>query len=598
MFFNYFPGTVQDIYHFTIKLIFSYLPLFTLGYLIKELDRAVKLFTITFTLIPKKTLQVIKLFTKNWYFRTNLHVNKMRHYDYIIAGSGLAGLYAAYHAATYGKVALLTKSGITESNSYFAQGGIAAVTDEDDAPALHFEDTIIAGRGLCDYPAVDILVNEGPQRIRELIQAGMHFDMEDGSLALGLEGGHHHKRILHAGGDATGRMVTSFMISKVINNPRIDIFENHSVIGILQENNECYGVRAWNLVTQSEELYTAPNTFLTLGGTSALYKRTTNPHTTIGDGLALAYNAGCEIADMEFIQFHPSAIYTDSEEAFLISEAVRGEGAYLINQNGERFMPAIHELAELAPRDIVAQSIYSQMRKYGQDFVWLSLNHLNPGLIKHRFPNIYEKCKELDIDMCDRIPVAPAAHYMVGGVRTDLNGESSIKRLYICGELASSGIMGANRLASNSLIECLVFGKRAIEASRHNRKMEKIPEFSPQYHCNHQYASVYIQLKKDISRLMSVHAGIIRNAALLEEGLTKLQLLETGLPHEENEYYSLISHNLITVARLIIRSAIYRKESRGGHFREDFPVSDATYIHHIVQQKNKEIRTIPVNTKN
>lgn len=521
----------------------------------------------------------------------------MRHYDYIIAGSGLAGLYTAYHAAAYGKVALLTKSGITESNSYFAQGGIAAVTDEDDAPALHFEDTIIAGRGLCDYPAVDILVNEGPKRIQELLEAGMHFDMEDGSLALGLEGGHHRKRILHAGGDATGRMVTSFMISKVINNPRIDIYENHSVIGILQDQNQCYGVRAWNLVTQSEELYTAPNTFLTLGGTSAIYKRTTNPHTTIGDGLALAYNAGCEIADMEFIQFHPSAISTDSEEAFLISEAVRGEGAYLINQNGERFMPAIHELAELAPRDIVAQSIYQQMRKYDQDFVWLSLKHLDSEMVKRRFPNIYEKCKELGIDMCDRIPVAPAAHYMVGGVRTDLNGQTNINRLYICGELASSGIMGANRLASNSLIECLVFGKRAIEASRKNAVPSVIPDFFPHYHSNERYAPVYIQLKKDISRIMTVHAGIIRNEELLHEGLDKLQLLETELPAEENEYYSLISHNLITVARLIINSALYRKESRGGHFREDFPVSNEAYLYHIVQQKNKSIRTFPINTK-
>lgn len=521
----------------------------------------------------------------------------MRHYDYIIAGSGLAGLYAAYHAATYGKVALLTKSGITESNSYFAQGGIAAVTDEDDAPALHFEDTIIAGRGLCDYPAVDILVNEGPQRIQELIEAGMHFDMEDGSLALGLEGGHHRKRILHAGGDATGRMVTSFMISKVINHPGIDIFENHSVIGILQDHNQCYGLRTWNLVTQSEELYTASNTFLTLGGTSAIYKRTTNPHTTIGDGLALAYNAGCEISDMEFIQFHPSAICTESEEAFLISEAVRGEGAWLINQNEERFMPAIHELAELAPRDIVAQSIYQQMRKYNQDFVWLSLKHIDPKLIRRRFPNIYEKCKELGIDMCDRIPVAPAAHYMVGGVRTDLNGQSSINRLYICGELASSGIMGANRLASNSLIECLVFGKRAIEASRKSTDDTIVPKFFPRYHCNERYAPVYIRLKKDISRLMTIHAGIIRNAGLLQEGLDQLQLLETELPYEDNEYYSLISHNLITVARLIINSALHRKESRGGHFREDFPVSNEAYLFHIVQQKNKEVRTIPINTK-
>lgn len=519
----------------------------------------------------------------------------MRHYDYIIAGSGLAGLYTAYHAAAYGKVALLTKSGITESNSYFAQGGIAAVTDEDDAPALHFEDTIIAGRGLCDYPAVNILVNEGPQRIRELIAEGMHFDMEDGSLALGLEGGHHRKRILHAGGDATGRMVTSFMISKVINHPRIDIFENHSVIGILEENNTCYGVRAWNLVTQSEELYTAPHTFLTLGGTSAIYKRTTNPHTTIGDGLALAYNAGCEIADMEFIQFHPSAICTNSEEAFLISEAVRGEGAWLINQNGERFMPAIHELAELAPRDIVAQSIYGQMRKYNQDFVWLSLKHLNPEVIKHRFPTIYEKCKELGIDMCDRIPVAPAAHYMVGGVRTDLNGQTNIRNLYICGELASSGIMGANRLASNSLIECLVFGKRAVEASRQYQQTEGTPHFAMRYHYNEQYAPVYVQLKQQISKLMTVHAGIIRNATLLQEGLEQLKQLEKEIPSEENEYYSLISHNLITVARLIIGSALFRQESRGGHFREDFPQSDEKYLFHIVQQKDKEIKTIPID---
>lgn len=520
----------------------------------------------------------------------------MHQYDYIIAGSGLAGLYIAYHAAAYGKVALLTKSGITESNSYFAQGGIAAVTDEDDAPSLHFEDTIIAGRGLCDYPAVNILVNEGPQRIQELIDAGMHFDMEDGSLALGLEGGHHRKRILHAGGDATGRMVTSFMISKVINNPKIDIYENHSVTGLLEKNSRCYGVRAWNLATQKEELFYATNTFLTLGGTSAIYKRTTNPHTTIGDGLALAYNAGCEIADMEFIQFHPSAIHTDTEEAFLISEAVRGEGAHLLNQNGERFMTDIHELAELAPRDIVAQSIYRQMCKYHQDFVWLSLKHLDPEMVRHRFPNIYAKCKELGIDMCDRIPVAPAAHYTVGGVRTDINGQTNIENLFVCGELASSGIMGANRLASNSLIECLVFGKRAIETSRKQLTSPRFPDFKLMYHCNEKNASAYIALKKEISRIMTEHAGIIRNEVLLREGLEKLDHLNQNLQLEENEYYSLISQNLITVARLIILSALYRKESRGGHYREDYPASDKRYLYHIVQQKGKDIRTIPINT--
>ena len=254
------------------------------------------------------------------------------------------------------------------------------------------------------------------------------------------------------------------------------------------------GVRSWNLTTEREELFIGTNTFLTLGGTSAIYKRTTNPHTTIGDGLALAYNAGCEIADMEFIQFHPSAIYTDSEEAFLISEAVRGEGAHLINQNGERFMPAIHELAELAPRDIVAQSIYRQLTRYNQEFVWLSLKHLDPQIVRHRFPNIYEKCRELGIDMSDRIPVAPAAHYTVGGVRTDLNGQTNIPNLFICGELASSGIMGANRLASNSLIECIVFGKRAIESSRHNTPIENLPNFPILYHCNPGRDETYIQI--------------------------------------------------------------------------------------------------------
>lgn len=520
----------------------------------------------------------------------------MRKYDYIIVGSGLAGLYTAFRAAAYGKVALLTKSNIRESNSYFAQGGIAAVTDDDDAPALHFEDTIIAGRGLCDYPSVDILVNEGPLRIQELIDEGMHFDMEDGSLALGLEGGHHRKRILHAGGDATGRMVTSFMIEKILNCTNIEIFENHSVIGLLQDERKCYGIRSWNLATNREELFFATNTFLTLGGTSAIYKRTTNPETTIGDGLALAYYAGCEIADMEFIQFHPSAIFTDSEEAFLISEAVRGEGAHLINLNGERFMISIHELAELAPRDIVAQSIYKQMQKYNHDYVYLSLQHLDPEKIKQRFPNIYEKCMQLDIDMCDRIPVSPAAHYTVGGVKTDTYGKTNIDNLFVCGELASSGIMGANRLASNSLIECLVFGLRAVEESRKNKPDSHIPSFTPYYHYDTGKAEAYVQLKKDVARIMTDHAGIIRSEDSLKQGLQKLDALLSEDSGNINEYYALISRNLITVARLIIESALYRRESRGGHFREDFAVADTAYLFHIVQQLGKGIKTVPVDT--
>ncbi len=534
------------------------------------------------------------MYTKKWYFRANLHISKMYQYDYVIVGSGLAGLYAAFRASAYGKVALLTKSSIKESNSYFAQGGIAAVTNEDDAPALHFEDTIIAGRGLCDHPAVHVLVNEGPQRIQELIDEGMHFDMEDGSLALGLEGGHHKKRILHAGGDATGRMITNFMIEKVTGCPNIEIFEHYSAIALLVESRKCYGVRSWNLNTNEEQLFIATNTFLTLGGASAIYKRTTNPDTTIGDGIALAYAAGCEIADMEFIQFHPSAVYTHSEEAFLISEAVRGEGAHLINQNGERFMPVIHELAELAPRDIVAQSIYRQMQQYHQDYVWLSLKHLDPEKIKHRFPNIYEKCKQLDIDMCDRIPVAPAAHYTVGGVQSDLNGKTNVNNLFVCGELASSGIMGANRLASNSLIECLVFGRRAVEASRLNQSAKCLSDFKPMYCYDADGIEKYNTLKKNISRIMTDHAGIIRIEESLREGLNKLELLDRTIPAETNEYYTLISKNLITVARLIILSALYRKESRGGHYREDFPTDNPDYLFHIVQQSGHKIKTVPI----
>ena len=484
-------------------------------------------------------------------------------YDYILVGSGLAGLYAAYLASKYGSVALLTKSNIRESNSYFAQGGIAAVTAEGDEPLFHFQDTITAGRGLCDYPAVEVLVNEGPERIHELIQDGMRFDTENGEIALGLEGGHHHKRILHAGGDATGKMVTDFMISEVEKCPTITVFDNHAVVDLLCDEQGCYGVRAWDFNKNKEEIFTAHNVFLTAGGTAAIYKRTTNPHTTIGDGLALAYRGGCLIEDMEFIQFHPTAMYTSTGEAYLVSEAVRGEGARLYNQQGERFMLGKHELAELAPRDVVAQCIYQQMQEHHQEYVYLSLKHLPPEMIKKRFPNIFEKCKELGIDMTDKIPVAPAAHYTVGGVKTDLSGRTNIPHLYVCGELASSGIMGANRLAS-----C--------------------------YQLNPANEEAYVALKEQVADIMMRHAGIIRTEEGLQEGLKKLDALKNLKLTEEHEYYSQAADNLLTVARLIMRSALFRKESRGGHFRADYPEADDSYLCHVIQQKGKELRTIPV----
>ncbi|MFA5849136.1 MAG: L-aspartate oxidase [Bacteroidales bacterium] len=520
----------------------------------------------------------------------------MQTFDFVIVGSGLAGLYAAFRASRYGSVALVTKSKVRDSNSYYAQGGIAAVTDEDDTPAFHFDDTIIAGRGLCDYSAVNILVTEGPERISELVEEGMHFDMSHGSFALGLEGGHHKRRILHAGGDVTGMKITNFMIEKVLSCKNIELFENHSAIEVLTDNGTCCGVRVWNLETNTEELFYGRHTFLTLGGASAIYKRTSNPETTIGDGIALCYTANCELADMEFIQFHPTTIYTPSDKSYLISEAVRGEGAYLINQKGERFMTGIHENAELAPRDIVAQSIYREIFKQDNPYVHLSLKHLNPERIKERFPNIFEKCRQLGIDMTDKIPVAPAAHYMVGGVKTDSYGRTNIKNLYVCGELASTGIMGANRLASNSLIECIVFGHRAVEVAGKDKTNYAPPSFTPKYHIDNDKFEKYLELKERVANIMTRHAGIIRNEELLLKGLSLLEEEKGNLDKDSREYFNLISNNLLIVAGLIMKSAIYRKESRGGHFREDYPLENDTFIHHIIQQKGREPRTLPVIT--
>ncbi|MFA6335658.1 MAG: L-aspartate oxidase [Bacteroidales bacterium] len=519
----------------------------------------------------------------------------MHNYDFVIVGSGLAGLYAAFRASRYGSVALITKSKVRSSNSYYAQGGIAAVTDDDDTPAFHFEDTIIAGRGLCDHSAVNILVNEGPERIRELVEEGMHFDMYDGSFALGLEGGHHKRRILHAGGDVTGMKITDFMIEKVLSCKNIQIFENHSAIGILKDGNTCYGVRVWDFENNFEELFYGKNTLLALGGASAIYKRTSNPETTIGDGVALAYSASCKLADMEFVQFHPTTIYTASDKSYLISEAVRGEGAYLINQKGERFMKSIHENAELAPRDIVAQSIFREISQQKNPFVYLSLKHLDPKRIKERFPNIFERCCQLGIDMTDKIPVAPAAHYMVGGVKTDSYGRTNISNLFVCGELASTGIMGANRLASNSLIECLVFGYRAIEFSVNNPFEHTACTFEPIFHMGKERADKYLILKESVANIMTRYAGIIRNENLLQQGLSLLEKERKNLGDDMREYYTSISNNLILVAELIIRSALYRKESRGGHLREDYPSENESYHFHIIQQKGNGICTIPVN---
>ena len=540
---------------------------------------------------------------------------KMQKFDYIVVGSGLAGLYAAYKASFKGNVAVITKSFVRESNSFNAQGGIAAVTSFEDDPQIHKSDTLIAGRGLCEDTAVDVLVNEGPDRIKEIIADGMQFDTENGALALGLEGGHHKRRILHAGGDSTGRWITEFVISKVQEKENIKVYENTSLLDLLVADGVCYGVRCWTENPEfgaplnekekgKEVLLYADNVFLTSGGTSAIYARTTNPQTTIGDGLAVAYKNGCRIMDMEFIQFHPSGLYIkDSSKAFLISEAVRGEGAHLMGKDGKRFMVPIHELAELAPRDIVARSIYKQMYKDNMPYVILSLKHLNKEEILERFPTINAKCAEFGYDLTNEIPVAPAAHYTVGGVVSNMNGATDIKRLYVCGEIAATGIMGANRLASNSLIECLVFANRAVEDSVKNGVPEKVPVFKEEYYRDETNAQAYQILKAKVSEIMNAHAGIVRSEEGLKEGLRKIEALGTELMMNRKvvstipikEYYEDASWILLIVASLVMNPALLRKESRGGHYREDYPVTDESYEIHSIQQMGQEITTAPVN---
>ena len=536
----------------------------------------------------------------------------MLKFDYIVVGSGLAGLYAAWKASLKGSVAVITKSMIRESNSFNAQGGIAAVTSFDDDPEIHKSDTLIAGRGLCEDHAVEILVNEGPERIEEIIAEGMKFDTENGVLALGLEGGHHKRRILHAGGDATGRWITEFTISKVAERENITVFENTLLLDLLVKDKVCYGVRCWSdnaSLTANKDgeevMLFADHVFLTSGGTSAIFARTTNPQTTVGDGVAIAYKAGCRILDMEFIQFHPSGLYLkDSAQAFLISEAVRGEGAHLFGKNGKRFMVPIHELAELAPRDIVARSIFKQMQQDGMPYVTLSLKHLDPEMILKRFPGIYAKCKEFGYDLTQEIPVAPAAHYSVGGVMSNKDGRTDVERLYVCGEVAATGIMGANRLASNSLIECLVFANRAVEDTVKVGSVKEFPAFDKQYSRDEANAEVYQHLRQEVAEIMNTHAGIIRSEKVLTEGLQKIAALGDIIKQKQverggesnREYYLEASRRLLCVARLIMSPALLRKESRGGHYREDYPCADEAYALHSVQRRGEEITTAPVNS--
>lgn len=516
-------------------------------------------------------------------------------FDTVVIGSGLAGLTAAFHSSRHGTVAIVTKSQLDISNSYYAQGGIAAAIADDDSPVLHFHDTLEAGRGLCDHDAVQVLVEEGKERVKELIDMGMPFDSKDGQLVLGLEGGHSRRRILHAGGDATGKELTCFMLEKVKSQPSVSVFEYVAVVKLLHQNNCVFGVQGIHFVTGKNIIFRAKAVILATGGLSRVFARSTNPHTATGDGIAMSFEAGARVADMEFIQFHPSALYLPGEDAYLISEAVRGEGAWLLNEKGERFMTGVHELAELAPRDIVAYSIFKEIQNSRSEFVYLSLRHLDKGKIINRFQHIYNQLKEFGLDLStDLLPVAPAAHYMVGGIRTNLEGETNISGLFVCGEAASTGVMGANRLASNSLLECLVFGKRASEKAAKLSSPEcAFPQVEKMI-SDPRNEQLFVENQNMIARLMAEKLGIVRNRAGLVFTLEKLEELEYKFGSINNEYNIRKIRNYILICKLITRAALLREESRGGHIREDFPEENPGFEKHIIQQKNENIHFEPV----
>ncbi len=518
-------------------------------------------------------------------------------FDTLVIGSGLAGLSAAYHSSNYGSVAIITKSELDTSNSYYAQGGIAAALAEDDSPENHLHDTLVAGRGLCDRDAVEMLVNEGKERVQELIEMEMPFDKSEGSLTFGLEGGHTKRRILHAGGDATGKELTCFFLNKVKVQKNVHSYEYTAVVKLLTKGGCVTGVQAIDFVSGENIIFKAKAVILATGGLSRVFSRSTNPHTATGDGIALAYEAGAKIADLEFIQFHPSALYIPGKEAFLISEAVRGEGAWLLNEQGERFLKDVHPLAELAPRDVVAYTIFRQIQKSSNDFVYLSLSHLNPIRIKKRFRNIYLKLQQYGYDLTKGLlPISPAAHYMVGGVRTGLNGETNIKGLFVCGEAASTGVMGANRLASNSLLECLVFGRRSSEEAAKLQPVNcKNQEVSPMS-IDKNNEKTFLDIKNEVAQLMTENVGIVRKAKKLNKALERLEQLKAENAGTTNEYNLLKIRNLIYVSILITRAAIIREESRGVHIREDFQKQNHDLRVHIVQQKGKKTEFEPIRS--
>jgi len=482
---------------------------------------------------------------------------------FLVVGSGVAGLHTAWRASADGDVMVLTKRSLFDSATAYAQGGIAAALGAGDSPELHRQDTLAAGAALCDAKAVEVLVEEGPARVRELATAGAHFDLEPGgNFKLGKEAAHSRRRIVHAHGDQTGAEVARTLIKRVKESPRIEVLEKARILDLIVEDGVTYGVRAAVAGKPVEIL--ADATVLATGGLGQVYRYTTNPQVATGDGFAIAHRAGAKLADMEFVQFHPTALDTPENPLQLISEAVRGEGAVLLNEENERFMLKKHRLAELAPRDVVARAIFRE--RAGGRQVFLDARMLGPSF-EDRFPGIFAICRARGIDPSkDLIPVTPAAHYMMGGIITDLRGRSSLNRLYACGEVSRTGVHGANRLASNSLLEGLVFAERVARDMIDAKKLPTPPR-KKAWDVPVLRDRGAAQVAADsIRQVMWDYCGIDRSAKGLRDGLAKLTEIESRLPVGATE-----EMNMVQTSLLIADAALLRKESRGGHYRSDFP---------------------------
>jgi L-aspartate oxidase len=497
--------------------------------------------------------------------------------DFLVIGSGIAGLRAAISLAEAGEVVVLTKADPRESNTGYAQGGIAAAMGADDSPELHAHDTIAAGDGLCDARAVDVLVREGPRYVRELIEWGAEFDREaDGSPSLTREGAHSVRRVLHAR-DATGRELGRVLWTRVSQHPRIRILDDALATELTIEDGVCVGA---TYLTGADQRGTvrATHTLLATGGAGQVFRETTNPAIATGDGIAMAALAGARVADLEFVQFHPTVLSVKGSSRFLLSEALRGEGARLINEGGEAFTSRYHPAGDLASRDVVSRAMVSEAERTGAP-VLLTMEHLNPDYVHHRFPTIARACAQAGLDLArDRIPVSPAAHYIMGGVETDLDARTSLPGLLAAGEVACTGVHGANRLASNSLLEGLVFGARAAAAMRQSPRAGTMRNgildgWPAPAGTGEAFPSVH-----EVRDLMWRHAGLLRDRTSLQHAVQWLSRWSQAVTRPPRQHQSEMEfrrvRSLVIVGLLIARAALRREESRGGHFRTDFPARD------------------------